>query len=98
MKITQDVRDYAAKLNEAGVELAEETTQVDPDSNGREAGMAQMSAKFREMGGRGVRGCRPGEEEQRGAEVARRTRSRSAHARDHHHCWAERSREDELRQ
>jgi len=52
MKITQDVRDYAAKLNEAGVELAEETTQVDPDSNGtREAGMAQMSRKFREMGG-----------------------------------------------
>ena len=51
MKITQDVRDYAAKLNEAGVELAEETTQIDPDSNGREAGMAQMSKKFREMGG-----------------------------------------------
>ena len=51
MKITQDVRDYAAKLNEAGVELAEETTQIDPDSNGREAGMAQMSQKFREMGG-----------------------------------------------
>ena len=50
MKITQDVRDYAAKLNEAGVELAEETTQIDPDSNGREAGMAQMSAKFKEMG------------------------------------------------
>ena len=51
MKITQDVRDYAAKLNEAGVELAEETTQIDPDSNGREAGMAQMSQKFRDMGG-----------------------------------------------
>jgi phosphomethylpyrimidine synthase len=51
MKITQDVRDYAAKLNEAQVELAEETTQIDPDSNGREAGMAQMSKKFREMGG-----------------------------------------------
>jgi len=52
MKITQDVRDYAAKLNEAGVELAEETTQIDPDSGGaREAGMAQMSRKFREMGG-----------------------------------------------
>jgi phosphomethylpyrimidine synthase len=46
MKITQDVRDYAAKLNEAQVELAEETTQIDP-----EAGMAQMSAKFRAMGG-----------------------------------------------
>ena len=46
MKITQDVRDYANKLNEAGVKLAEETTQIDP-----QAGMDQMSAKFREMGG-----------------------------------------------
>jgi phosphomethylpyrimidine synthase len=52
MKITQDVRDYAAKLNERDVELAEETTQVDPDSNGtREAGMREMSQKFRDMGG-----------------------------------------------
>jgi phosphomethylpyrimidine synthase len=33
MKITQDVRDYAAKLNE------------------QEQGMAEMSDKFREMGG-----------------------------------------------
>jgi phosphomethylpyrimidine synthase len=49
MKITQDVRDYASKLNEAGVELAEETTQIDPDA--AQAGMDQMSAKFREMGG-----------------------------------------------
>jgi phosphomethylpyrimidine synthase len=46
MEITQQVRDYASKLNEAGVELAEETTQVDP-----EAGMAEMSARFRELGG-----------------------------------------------
>ena len=46
MEITQQVRDYAAKLNEAAVELAEETTQVDP-----QAGMAQMSKKFRELGG-----------------------------------------------
>jgi phosphomethylpyrimidine synthase len=45
MKITQDVRDYAAKQNEALVELAEETTQIDP-----EAGMAEMSAKFLQMG------------------------------------------------
>ena len=45
MKITQDVRDYAARINEAQVELAEETTQVDP-----EAGMAEMSKKFRELG------------------------------------------------
>ena len=48
MKITQHVRDYAAKLNEAAVELAEETTQVDPDA--AQAGMAEMSAKFRAMG------------------------------------------------
>ena len=33
MKITQDVRDYAASLND------------------KEQGMAQMSEKFREMGG-----------------------------------------------
>jgi phosphomethylpyrimidine synthase len=46
MKITQDVRDYAAKINERDVEVAGETTQVDP-----QAGMAQMSAKFRDMGG-----------------------------------------------
>jgi phosphomethylpyrimidine synthase len=45
MKITQDVRDYAATLNEAGVEIAQETTVVDP-----EAGMAAMSAKFRALG------------------------------------------------
>jgi phosphomethylpyrimidine synthase len=49
MKITQDVRDYASKLNERGVELAQETTVVDPAA--AEAGMAEMSAKFREMGG-----------------------------------------------
>jgi phosphomethylpyrimidine synthase len=52
MKITQDVRDYAATLNERDVELAQETTMVDPDSNGsREAGMREMSQKFRDMGG-----------------------------------------------
>ena len=49
MKITQDVRDYAATLNEAQVELAQETTVVDPAA--AEAGMAEMSAKFRAMGG-----------------------------------------------
>ena len=37
MEITQQVRDYAARLNEAAVELAEETTQVDPDSDPRAA-------------------------------------------------------------
>src|SRR5262249_25404060 len=46
MKITQDVRDYAARINEAGVEQAQETTVVDP-----QAGMAEMSKRFREMGG-----------------------------------------------
>ena len=52
MKITQDVRDYANRLNEAGVELAEETTQIDPESGAdmREAGMAEMSAKFHALG------------------------------------------------
>jgi phosphomethylpyrimidine synthase len=46
MEITQQVRDYASKLNERAVEVAEETTQVDP-----EAGMAEMSRRFRDMGG-----------------------------------------------
>ncbi|MBU2583446.1 MAG: phosphomethylpyrimidine synthase ThiC [Alphaproteobacteria bacterium] len=62
MKITQDVRDYAATLNarqgELDVEIAEETTQIDPDAGAasalareRQEGMAAMSKKFREMGG-----------------------------------------------
>jgi len=38
MKITQDVRDYAAKLN-------------DPEYQAAEKGMAEMSVKFKEMGG-----------------------------------------------
>jgi phosphomethylpyrimidine synthase len=50
MKITQDVRDYAATLNartgEAIAELNEEAGTVDP-----EAGMNEMSAKFRDLGG-----------------------------------------------
>ena len=50
MKITQDVRDYAAKLNsrtgEAITELQEEVGSIDP-----QAGMDEMSAKFKEMGG-----------------------------------------------
>jgi len=56
MKITQDVRDYAATLN-------------DPNSIGMtmsgtiEDGFAQMSAKFKEMGGAGVSGCGEGEGE-----------------------------------
>jgi phosphomethylpyrimidine synthase len=43
MKITQDVRDYAATLNDpAGTGLSISGTIED--------GMAQMSAKFKEMG------------------------------------------------
>jgi phosphomethylpyrimidine synthase len=45
MKITQDVRDYAATLNDpagAGASAAAATA---------EAGMAEMSKKFRDMGG-----------------------------------------------
>ena len=38
MKITQEVRDYAAKMNEA----------PDPPP---QVGMAEMSKKFRDMGG-----------------------------------------------
>jgi phosphomethylpyrimidine synthase len=52
MKITQDVRDYASKLNERQVEIAKHTTIIDPDAEtAREAGMAEMSQKFRDMGG-----------------------------------------------
>ena len=44
MKITQDVRDYAATLNDpANVGMSV--------SGVIEDGMAQMSAKFKEMGG-----------------------------------------------
>jgi hypothetical protein len=62
MEITREVRDYASRLNEApasglapereterDVELAEETTQVDPNSD-PQAGMDAMSEKFRELG------------------------------------------------
>jgi phosphomethylpyrimidine synthase len=45
MKITQDVREYAAKSN-AGAAAAAEAHGLDA-----EAGMAAMSAKFRELGG-----------------------------------------------
>ena len=50
MEITQQVRDYAARLNEAGVGLAEATAQVDPETGAREAGMAEMSERFRKLG------------------------------------------------
>jgi phosphomethylpyrimidine synthase len=48
MKITQDVRDYAATLNDpagAGASAAEADAEV------AQAGMAEMAKKFRDMGG-----------------------------------------------
>jgi phosphomethylpyrimidine synthase len=54
MEITQQVRDYAARLNEEQVEIAQETTMIDPESDdeaARAAGMAEMSERFRELGG-----------------------------------------------
>ena len=66
MEITKQVRDYAAKLNEAGVEIAQETTMIDPESGvasvlapeqpiamddaARAQGMNEMSARFKDMG------------------------------------------------
>jgi phosphomethylpyrimidine synthase len=49
MKITQDVRDYAKALNDQQGWSAEGATS--PSSLTREQGMAQMSEKFRELGG-----------------------------------------------
>ena len=46
MKITQDVREYAATLNDPALRSI-----AGPDIASADAGMAQMSAKFREMGG-----------------------------------------------
>jgi phosphomethylpyrimidine synthase len=50
MKITQDVRDYARQQNErvgeALAEIQEEVGAIDP-----QAGMDEMSARFKEMGG-----------------------------------------------
>ena len=49
MSITQQVRDYAAKLADlygAGSCAASTLTEAE-----RQKGMAQMSAKFRELGG-----------------------------------------------
>jgi phosphomethylpyrimidine synthase len=49
MKITQDVREYAAKTN-AGISAMAEAEKAMADL--REAGLAQMSAKFADMGGK----------------------------------------------
>jgi phosphomethylpyrimidine synthase len=50
MKITQDVRDYARQQNErvgeAMAEIQEELGAIDP-----QAGMDEMSARFKDMGG-----------------------------------------------
>ena len=48
MKITQDVRDYAATLNDRQGFGAE--GDQNPSSLTKEQGMAQMSEKFRQMG------------------------------------------------
>jgi len=56
MKITQDVRDYAATLNERGSQgsdpagLTPSEAQAGMADPAREAGMREMSAKFRAMG------------------------------------------------
>jgi phosphomethylpyrimidine synthase len=46
MEITQQVRDYAAKLAEK-----EEVSSSEAIDLAREQGMAEMSEKFKEMGG-----------------------------------------------
>jgi phosphomethylpyrimidine synthase len=59
MKITQDVRDYAATLNDPQQGLDAEGDQLPSSMKGVgmsisgviEDGMAAMSAKFKEMGG-----------------------------------------------
>ena len=62
MKITQDVRDYAATMNErvgeAIAEIQEEVGAIDPQAGAasvlaleRQTGMDEMSARFKEMGG-----------------------------------------------
>jgi phosphomethylpyrimidine synthase len=47
MKITQDVRDYAATLNDQEAGSAGGATGIAKE---REVGMAEMSKKFRDMG------------------------------------------------
>ncbi len=91
MKITQDVRDYAATLNEAGVRPCGSDPRRRPSRHGRD------ERQVPRHGQRGVCGRRQGEAEQRGAGVTAAHHS-SAHARDHCHCWAERRRKNKLRQ
>jgi hypothetical protein len=96
MKITQDVRDYAAKLNER----AWSSPRRPPRSTPTPTAASRHGADEQEVPGDGRRGVRVrgvGEEEQRGTGV-KLTRLRSVHARDHHNCGTERSREDQLRQ
>jgi phosphomethylpyrimidine synthase len=61
MEITQQVRDYASKLNERQVELDKATTVIDPEAaqgsdpagltpSEAQAGMAEMSQRFRDLG------------------------------------------------
>ena len=55
MKITQDVRDYAATLNDKEQGMAAQEAGSAGGATGTkqqiEAGMASMSEKFRQMGG-----------------------------------------------
>jgi phosphomethylpyrimidine synthase len=54
MKITQDVRDYAATLNERDAGSAAphpEAARSAVSKDEAEKGMAEMSEKFRQMGG-----------------------------------------------
>ena len=51
MEITQQVRDYAAKLNDPSGPHPEEGAQAPVSKDEIEKGMAEMSEKFRALGG-----------------------------------------------
>jgi hypothetical protein len=63
MKITRDVRDYAAGLG------ANEKAALGLDAKTAEAGMKEMSEKFDAMGPAGLCGRREGEGKQQGVLV-----------------------------
>ncbi|MCK7474823.1 MAG: phosphomethylpyrimidine synthase ThiC [Rhodopseudomonas palustris] len=75
MKITQDVRDYAASLGDNERAALYPVGQAGMSISGTiEDGMAQMSAKFRDMGEQLYLGRRAGRGEQREGAVVRRPR------------------------
>ena len=96
MKITQDVRDYAATLNEAG---GSDPAGLTPDAaqagmaDPPEAGMREMSAKFRAMGSEVYVDA---EKVKRSNEALVDSQKQLTHAPGHHHRWAERRRQDNL--